>query len=121
MSQLARNQVWSDLALLEGCDLNAISTAREKASQVVLPAMQRELPQVIAVERQDVEGIELHLVVVLAAVQAIGVCDAVDPKENSLAIENELLHLDPKCRLDDHGIAAAPVIAVTCEQAHPIA
>ena len=35
--------------------------------------------QIIAVERQDVEGVELHLGIVLARMQRIEVGDAFDP------------------------------------------
>ena len=40
-----------------------------KLRQVVLAKVQRQLPEVVAVQRQDVEGVELDLLVVLARVQ----------------------------------------------------
>jgi hypothetical protein len=43
------------------------------------------------VERQNVESIELHLVIVLAGMQRVEIGDAVDAEDDRLAVEDELL------------------------------
>jgi hypothetical protein len=53
---------------------------------MVLPQMQRQRPEVVARAHQDVEGVELDLVIVLAAVQAVEVGDAVDAEQQALAL-----------------------------------
>ena len=40
--------------------------------------MQGHLPQVIAIQRKNIEGVELHFLIVLAVVQALEVGDAID-------------------------------------------
>ena len=50
-------QVRPDLALFELADA---------PRKIVLPKVQRQLPQILTLERQDVERVELHLVVMLA-------------------------------------------------------
>ena len=64
-------QVRPDLALLEFAGENALWPARQQAGEAVLAQLQRQLAQILAVHRQDVEGIELHLLVVPAGMQAI--------------------------------------------------
>ena len=61
--------IWPDLALLERCHEDALRPAAQQLRQVVLVKVQRQLPEVVAVQRQDVEGVELDLLVVLARVQ----------------------------------------------------
>jgi hypothetical protein len=51
-------------------------------------------------------------------VQRVEVGDAVDPKHNGLAVDDELIVIILQCGLDDPGIAAAPVVAVPGKQAH---
>ena len=53
--------------------------------------MQRQPAEIISVVSQAVEGVELHLVVVLAGVQGVEVGDAVHAEHHSLAIEHEVL------------------------------
>jgi hypothetical protein len=48
-----------------------------------------------AIERQDVEGIRLDFVIVLARVQDIEIGNTVNPKDDSFAI-NELICSTPK-------------------------
>jgi len=51
---------------------------------------QGEGAQILAIERQDVEGIQLDFVIVLARVQGIEIGNTVNSKDDSLAI-NELI------------------------------
>jgi hypothetical protein len=57
--------------------------------EVGLAQGQRQAAQVLAIERHDVEGVELHLVVMLAGMQGVEVCDAVDAEHDRLAVEDE--------------------------------
>ena len=82
-------QVRADLALLVIADEDAFGPSRQESGQVIPAQMQRQLAQIIAIERQDVEGVELHLVVVPAGMQAVEVGDAVDAKQHCLAVDDE--------------------------------
>jgi hypothetical protein len=57
--------------------MDAIGAAGQQAGKVSLSQVQRQLPQIVAVQGEDVEGVELYLVVVFSAVQTIEVGDAV--------------------------------------------
>ena len=59
-------QVGNDLALFRGRDKDAVRSTRQQAGEVGLAHRQRQASQVVTVERQDIEGIELHFVVMLA-------------------------------------------------------
>ena len=50
----------------------------------------QEGAQILAIERQDVEGMRLDFVIVLARVQDIEIGNTVNPKDDSFAI-NELI------------------------------
>jgi hypothetical protein len=68
-------EVWADLALLEWRD--------------EMPSGRRA--QVVAVRCEQVEGVQLHLVVMLAGDEAVEVGHAVDAQHHGLAINDELL------------------------------
>jgi hypothetical protein len=76
----------------------------------------RQFAKVLTVQSEDVEGVELDLVVVLPAVQAIEVGDAVHAEQYGFAIEDELLRSNATGRLNDQRITRGPVIAVTNEE-----
>jgi hypothetical protein len=57
-------QVRADLALLEVAEEDAVDAPREQPRQTGLAHRQRQPADVLAVARQDVESIELHLVIV---------------------------------------------------------
>ena len=59
----------TDLALLERRDKDAVRPSSQQAVEIGLPERQRELAQVVAIEREAVEGIELHVVLMMARVQ----------------------------------------------------
>jgi hypothetical protein len=82
-------QVRADLALLEVADENSLRPPRQESREVGLPKVQRQLSQIVALQRQDVEGVELNLVVMPARVQPIEIGNAVDAEENRFAIDNE--------------------------------
>jgi hypothetical protein len=77
--------------------------------------MQRQAAQIVTLKRQDVEGIELHLVIMSARVQAVEIGDAVDTQEQRLAIDDEGRGPVLQRRLNDQRIAISPIIAVARE------
>jgi hypothetical protein len=54
-----------------------------------LPHQQGQGAQIVAIQRQDVEGIELHFIVVLAGMERIEIGDAVDAEHDGFAVEDE--------------------------------
>ena len=105
--------------MLEGCCEDAVGAAREQLRQVDLPHGQRQGAQVVAVERQDVEGVELHLLVMSARVQGVEVGDAVDAGQDRLAIDDEFVGAGSSARaFDDPRETVGPVMAVAGPQAH---
>jgi hypothetical protein len=75
-------QVGADLALLERRREDAVGVAREQAREVGLAHGERQPAQVVAVEREAVEGVELHLNVVSALMQGVGLWNGL--QENPL-------------------------------------
>jgi hypothetical protein len=71
-------------------------------------------------EGQNIEGVELHLVIMLARVKGVEIGDAADVEDDGLAIDHELSMPVLRGALEDPGKAAAPVVAVAGEQAHAI-
>jgi hypothetical protein len=69
---------------------------------------------------QNVESIELHFVVVLPGIQRSKVREAVNAEYHGLAVENELLLLDPASGLRDPWVSICPVVPVPSEQPHAI-
>ena len=59
----------------------------EKARKVCLPQVQRQLPRIIPIEREYIEDVELHLVIVLTAVKTI----EVDPVHYDAVVANGYL------------------------------
>jgi hypothetical protein len=57
------------------------------AVAIGLAQAQGEGAQILAIERQDVEGIRLDFVIVLARVQDIEIGNTVNPKDDSFAID----------------------------------
>jgi hypothetical protein len=87
--------------------------------EIGLAHRQRRAAQILAVERQDVEGIELHFVVMLARVQRVEIGNAIDPEHHRLAVDHELLDPVFLGGLDDPQISSGPVAAATGDQPHP--
>jgi len=68
----------------------------------------------LAVEREDVEGVELDpRDCACASVQGIEVGDAVDAEHHRLAVDDEMAVPVPRRGLDDPETAVAPVPAVS--------
>lgn len=80
-------QIRPDLSLFEVGKEDTVDTARQQPRQAVVAKMQRQWPQVLALHGEDVEGVKLHLVIVLAAVQTIEVGSAVDAEQYGLTID----------------------------------
>jgi hypothetical protein len=64
-------QVRTDLALLEVAQEDAVDPPRQQPRQIGLPHRQRQLAEILAITHQHVEGVELHLVIVLAGMQVM--------------------------------------------------
>ena len=109
------------LPLLERADEDSVRPARQQPFKVRLAHRQGEGPQVVAVKSKDVEGIELHFVIVLAGMQLIEIGDAVNAEDDGLAIDDELLVAVFQRGLDDPGIAFGPVVSAARDQPHAIA
>ncbi len=62
--------------------------ARQQAVEIGLAPAQRQAAQVVTVERHVVEGVKLHLVVMLARMQGV---EASDAEHHGLAVDHELL------------------------------
>jgi hypothetical protein len=83
--------------------------------------VQRQLSQIVALQRQDVEGVELNLVIMPARVQPIEIGNAVDAMQDRLAIDDERSCAVSQRGLDDQRVTIAPVIAVSGEQPNALA
>ena len=68
-----------------------------------------------------IEGIELHLSIVLSGMQAVEIRAAVDVKPHRLAVDHEGRTVVAQRGLGDQRKPAAPVVAVAGEQAHALA
>src|SRR5207245_4055208 len=82
-------QVRADLALFELANANPLRPPCQQPRQVVLSKVQRQFPQIVAIQRQDIERVELNLVIMPAGVQTVEIGDAVDAQQNSLAIDTD--------------------------------
>ena len=51
--------------------------------------MQRQLPQILSIERQDIEGVKLDFLVMLTGMQPIEIGDAIDAEQYGLTIDDE--------------------------------
>jgi hypothetical protein len=51
--------------------------------------VQGQLPQIVALQRQDVEGLELDFVIMPARVQPVEIGDAVNAEQHRLAIDDK--------------------------------
>jgi len=95
VTQAARNSSGPTGADLERVDKYAVGTASEKAVRVGLPHWKRQIPDILTVDRQYIEGAELDLAVLFAGMQRIEIGDAVDAQDHGLAIDDELLTSKP--------------------------
>jgi hypothetical protein len=69
-------QLRADLAGLERGDEHPVRAAAQQAREVCLAHGKRQLAQILAPKREDVEGVELHLGIVLARVAVMNACSA---------------------------------------------
>lgn len=77
-------------------------------------------PQVVVAHSENIEGVELNFVVVLARVQGIEIRDAVDAQVHGFAIDNEVLLAILQPGLGDPGITHCPISAVARQQAQAV-
>jgi len=111
-------QVRANLTLFEWRQVNAVNPPRQQLGQVGLAHRQRQLADIFAVAHHHVEGVELDLTSVLAAVQAVEVGAAVDAQRHRFAVDHERTIAVAQRRLHDQRIALRPVVTVAGEQPH---
>jgi hypothetical protein len=78
-------------------------------------------PLVVARAHQDVKGVELDIVIMLAAMQAVEVGDTVDAEQHGFAINDEGVEPVTQRGFDNARVPAAPVVAVAGPQPHGLA
>src|SRR5215471_20880908 len=76
--------------------------------------------EVFTIQRQNIEGVEPHLVVVPTRLERVEVGDAVDVEHDSLAVDDELPMAVLQRRFDNPRIAIGPVVAAAGDQAHVV-
>ena len=74
--------------------------------------------RVVNVERQDVEGVELDLIVMLPGMQRVEVGDTIDAEHDGFAVDDEAGLADLAGRLDDPRITVGKVVVAACDQPH---
>ena len=94
---------------------------RQQSRQVRLSHAQWKLPQIVAVTHQHVEGVELHLVIVLAAVEPVEVRSAIHAKQHGFTVQDKGADADAMRCLNDQWVAIGPVVTVAREQANALA
>jgi hypothetical protein len=114
--QACRNRSGPDLALFKRSDEHAVRPASQQPRQVGLAHRERQLAEIIAVHRQHVEVVKLYLVTVLTRMRRIEIGDAIDAKDHSLAIDDELRGAVLERSLSDPGEASAPVVPTADNQ-----
>src|SRR5258708_23460563 len=82
-------QVRAYLALFKVRNENAFRSARQQTRQIGLAHGQRQFPQILATERQDIERVKLHLVIVPARGQPAEIADAANAEPHGHAIAHE--------------------------------
>src|SRR4051812_36229211 len=110
-------QVRPDLTLFEVGKKDAIHAPCQQPGEVGLAHAERQLPDVLAITDQTVESIKLHFVIVLSAVQAVEVGDAVNAEQYSFAVDHKRVVSISKGGLDDERKAVGPIVPVASEQA----
>lgn len=69
--------------------MDAVRLSGQQPGEVRLAVRQRKLAQVVAIRHENIEGIELHFVVVLARVHAVEIADAVNAEQHRLPVQYE--------------------------------
>ena len=105
-------QVWTDLALFEVREEDAVDAARQQPRQACLAHRQRQFAEILAVAHQNVEGVEPHLGIMPARVQAVEVRAAIDAQQHGFAIKDERTVAVARAASDIGGKPIAPVMTV---------
>jgi hypothetical protein len=93
----------------------------DQLRQPLLAIHERQRPQVLAIELEQVEGIEHCLADGAMAMQRVEDRYAVRTAHDGFAIEDERPRLQLCCRARNRGIAGAPVVSAAGEEAHCVA
>src|SRR6516162_3223168 len=94
--------------------------AREQAGERRLAHRERLPPQVIAVQLNQIEGIEEHVRIMPPVADAIEARDAVLTARHSLAIEDAGARAQASERLDDEREAVGKVVARPAAEPHAV-
>lgn len=100
-------QVRADLALFEVAQEDAIDTSGQELGEAGLPHAEGQLSDVLA--DGDQHGVELDLLVMLAAVEAVEVGAAIYAQQNGFPVDHKRALTIPQRCLGDQRIAVAPV------------
>ena len=112
MLQAARNRSGP----ISPCSKSLTKMPRQQTGQVGLAHGQRQLPQIVTIKRENIEGVQLHFVVMPAGMQPIEIGDAIDSEQDRLAVDHERGLPVPQRGFDDKRITRGPVVAVAGEQ-----
>jgi hypothetical protein len=93
--------------------------SREHAGQRALPHVQRVTPQVVAVEFDQVEGVEENAIIVVPVTDAVEARDAVLAAGDRFAVDDAGPGAQLRDRLDDQGESVSRVIARLAIELYP--
>ena len=83
-------QVGANLSLFKVTQEDAMHSARgEEPGQTGLSHREGQIPDIVTVANEHVEGVELNLLVVLARVQAIEVRSTIDAEQHGFAVDHK--------------------------------
>lgn len=108
-------QVRTDLALFEGAEENAIHSASEKPGQARLAHAEWQLPDIVTVAHEHVEGVELHFLVVPARVKAIEIRYAIYAEQHGFTINHKRVQAISQGSLYNEREAVAPIVPFAVE------
>ena len=79
-----------------------------------------KLAEILAVAREDVEGVEHDLIVMLSGVQSVEIRDAVNTEQHGLALDDERTIPVAQRIFRDQRKPIAPVVAIAGKQANAL-
>jgi len=113
-------QVGADFALFEAAQKDPVRASMQQLGKARLAHRQGQGSQVVAVHHEDVEGVKLDFVIVLAGMQRVEIGNAINAEHDGFAINDELLVSVFQCRFHDPRISLRPIVSTSRGQAHVI-
>ena len=114
-------EVGTDLALLERCQMDAIHAPRQEPCEARLAHAQRQLADVFSVAHQHIERIELDLLVMLPAVQALKIRSAIDAQQDRFPIDHKRVLPVAQRGFPNQRKPVAPIVPILRPQPHDLA